>query len=163
MISKMIAIQEAKDLNNLPLEELLGSLMTYGLMMKHHKKEEESRKKKTIALKFMEQDKDETEQDEDETEQSEDGDDDKVMALITRKFKWFISRRGQGMRKKPMAKGDPSKKKEKEQLLECYECKRIGYFKVDCPMFKKAPKKPKKRAMIANWRDNDESSLEEEA
>lgn len=34
--AKVIAIQKAKDLNNLPFEELLGSLMTYKLAMKQH-------------------------------------------------------------------------------------------------------------------------------
>jgi len=31
---KVIAIQEAKDLNNFPLEELIGSLMTYEMTCK---------------------------------------------------------------------------------------------------------------------------------
>ena len=47
---KVTAIQEAKDLNNYPLDELLGSLMTHELSMLH-RDEENSMKKKTIALK----------------------------------------------------------------------------------------------------------------
>ena len=46
--AKVTAIQEAKDLNTLPLEELLGSLMTHELTMKQYS-EEETRRKKTIA------------------------------------------------------------------------------------------------------------------
>ena len=48
--AKVTAIQEAKNLNVLSLEELLGSLMTYELTMKQHT-EEETRRKRTIALK----------------------------------------------------------------------------------------------------------------
>ena len=48
--AKIIAIQEVKDLNILPLEELLRSLMTHELTMKQHS-EEKTRRKKTITLK----------------------------------------------------------------------------------------------------------------
>ena len=48
----MVAIREARDLSKLPLEELMGSLMTHEIMMKDHDKDEEKdKKKKTIALK----------------------------------------------------------------------------------------------------------------
>ena len=77
----MIAIQEAKDLNILPLEELLGSLMTHELSMKQYQ-EEEVKKKRTIALKSMAQLDEET----DDTENEEQ---DEEMALITRRFRNF--------------------------------------------------------------------------
>ena len=50
--SKVVAIREARDLSKLPLEELMGSLMTHEIMMRDHDKdEEEDKKKKKIALK----------------------------------------------------------------------------------------------------------------
>ena len=48
--AKVTAIQEAKDLNTLPLKELLDWLMAHELMMQQ-KSEDESKKKKVIALK----------------------------------------------------------------------------------------------------------------
>ena len=42
--AKVTAIQEAKDLNTLPLEELLGSLMTHELSMKQHQRMKSKRK-----------------------------------------------------------------------------------------------------------------------
>ena len=48
--AKVTAIQEAKDLNVLLLEELLGSLMMHELSMKQHQ-EEDVKKKMIIALK----------------------------------------------------------------------------------------------------------------
>ncbi|RVX02410.1 hypothetical protein CK203_028327 [Vitis vinifera] len=50
-LTKVIAIQEAKDLAKLPLEELIGSLMTYEINLAKKQKESEEKKKKSIALK----------------------------------------------------------------------------------------------------------------
>ena len=78
----MTAIQEAKDLNILPLEELLGSLMTHELSIKQHQ-EEEVKKKRTIILKSMAQLDEET----DDTKNEEQ---DEKMTLITRRFKKIL-------------------------------------------------------------------------
>ena len=55
--SKMEAIEEAKNLKELPLEELIGSLMTYEMKILRQEKEmqEEEGKKKSIALKVQEE------------------------------------------------------------------------------------------------------------
>ena len=56
-------IWEAKDLSKLPLEELMGSLMTHEIMMRDHDKDEEyNKKKKTIALKSSTQEEEEEEE-----------------------------------------------------------------------------------------------------
>ncbi|RVW74399.1 hypothetical protein CK203_058196 [Vitis vinifera] len=49
--TKVTAIQEAKDLTKLPMEELLGSLMTYEISLTKQLQESEDKKKKSIALK----------------------------------------------------------------------------------------------------------------
>ncbi|GAV91970.1 UBN2 domain-containing protein, partial [Cephalotus follicularis] len=49
IINALKAIEEAKDLSTLPLEDLLGSLMTHELRMNDQVRNES--KKKTIALK----------------------------------------------------------------------------------------------------------------
>ncbi|GAV85129.1 LOW QUALITY PROTEIN: zf-CCHC domain-containing protein/UBN2 domain-containing protein, partial [Cephalotus follicularis] len=70
---KVTAIEEAKNLNVLALEDLLGSLMTHELSMqkKDDDEENEKKKKKIVALKSS------------QTEDSED-DDDEELAFITR-------------------------------------------------------------------------------
>ncbi|GAV87632.1 UBN2 domain-containing protein, partial [Cephalotus follicularis] len=68
---KVTAIEEAKDLSTLPLEQLLGSLMTHETAVKNHKNVE-VKKKKTIALRASRE----------ESESDEEGD----MALITSQF-----------------------------------------------------------------------------
>ena len=55
--SKTKVIEEAKNLKELPLEELIGSLMTYEMKIVRQEKEiqEEEGKKKSIALKAQEE------------------------------------------------------------------------------------------------------------
>ena len=57
--AKITMIQEAKDLNVLPLEELLRSLMIHELTMRQHS-EEETKKEKIIALKSTSQEEEES-------------------------------------------------------------------------------------------------------
>ncbi|GAV65877.1 zf-CCHC domain-containing protein/UBN2 domain-containing protein, partial [Cephalotus follicularis] len=52
---KVTAIEEAKDLSTLPLEQLLGSLMTHETTMKNHENLE-VKKKKSIAFKASKED-----------------------------------------------------------------------------------------------------------
>ena len=78
--AKVTAIQEAKDLNTLALDELLGFLMTYELTQKQHAQDNEKRKRKMAAFKFT------TQEDESLSEE-----DDGQMALITCKFKRFMT------------------------------------------------------------------------
>ncbi|GAV92659.1 UBN2 domain-containing protein, partial [Cephalotus follicularis] len=47
---KVTTIEEAKDLTTLPLEQLLGCLMTHETTMKNHKSEE-TKKNNTVALR----------------------------------------------------------------------------------------------------------------
>ena len=49
--TKVTVIQEAKDLTKLPMEELIGSLMTYEINLTKKLQESEDKKKKSIALK----------------------------------------------------------------------------------------------------------------
>ncbi|GAV61518.1 UBN2 domain-containing protein, partial [Cephalotus follicularis] len=76
-MKKVTAIEEAKNLNVLPLEDLLGSLMTHELSMQkkdddEEKEKKKKKKKKIIALK---------------SSLIEDSVDDEELALITQKFK----------------------------------------------------------------------------
>ncbi|GAV85532.1 UBN2 domain-containing protein [Cephalotus follicularis] len=79
---KVTAIEEAKNLNVLPLEDLRGSLMSHELSMqkKDDDEEKENKKKKIVALISS------------QTEDSDDDDDDDVvLAFITRKFKKLLA------------------------------------------------------------------------
>ena len=70
--TKVMVIQEAKDVTKLPLEELIGSLMNNEIKLNNHQRVEEN--KKSIAFKALTKD--------DEKEKSENED----LDLITKKF-----------------------------------------------------------------------------
>ncbi|GAV66887.1 UBN2 domain-containing protein, partial [Cephalotus follicularis] len=74
--SKVTAIEEANDLSTLPLEDLLGSLMTHELRMKDQDKSDH--KKRTIALKAS------------KDESKEESDQDKEMAFLTKRIKKIL-------------------------------------------------------------------------
>ncbi len=88
--AKVTAIQEARNLNKLPLEEFLGSLMTHKLTMKQHSEEESFHKKKAIALKSTSSNKDLSCSSSSEEEDNEEDEDE---ALLVRKFRRFINRK----------------------------------------------------------------------
>ena len=136
MRSKGHAIQEIKDLNVLPLEDLLGLLMAHELIMRQHS-EEEIKKKKIIALKSVVQEKE-------ESDQTKNDDEDKELVLIIQNFKRFMKKR-KGIRRRLLTKGEPNKERDKKQPLICYECKKSDHFKSECPQLKKALKKFKKK------------------
>ena len=112
--AKVMIVQEAKDLSTLPLEELQGSLMTHELMMQQ-KTEDESKKKKVIALKATTSIERE---DEEESDSGEEKSDNKV-ALLTRKFKKFLKRRGPPNKGRPFFKRNQlrGKKKRKSEKI----------------------------------------------
>ena len=129
----MTTIREAKDLNILTLEELLGSLMTHELAMKQYNDDEIKKKRTTVLKSMVEEEKD------DDSSKEDVGD--KDMALITRKFKKFLKKKWLSYKKKPMTKKESSKDKDKERDYQtiCYECKKIEYFKANYPNLKKNP------------------------
>ncbi|GAV64971.1 zf-CCHC domain-containing protein/UBN2 domain-containing protein, partial [Cephalotus follicularis] len=151
---KVTAIEEAKDLNTLPLEDLLGSLMTHELsILKTDDEEETERKKKknkVIALKST-------------TNEETDNESDQELALITRKFRKFLESKKK-VGRKPFRKGNTQKgESSKIEEIICYECNKPGHYNSDCPRLKKKEQFKKKKAMLATWDDSDESSSDEES
>ncbi|RVW88150.1 hypothetical protein CK203_042877 [Vitis vinifera] len=159
----VIAIQEAKDLTKLPMEELIGSLMTYQINLAKKLQESEDKKKKSITLKATTKEEEEVE----EKKQSKEDDD---LALITRKLNKYMRReRFRGRRftsrrdlskKESSSHGDKKKREEKRDLV-CFKCKKPGHIKYDCPFYKSEAKKRMKKAMMATWSESEESSEKE--
>ncbi|GAV86281.1 zf-CCHC domain-containing protein/UBN2 domain-containing protein, partial [Cephalotus follicularis] len=81
------------------------------------------------------------------------------------------SQKGKKAFKKKVFQGEESSKREEPT---CFECKKSGHFKNECPYLKKKEKfnkehfkkknetSKKKKAMVATWDDSDPSSSEEE-
>ncbi|GAV73189.1 DUF4219 domain-containing protein/UBN2 domain-containing protein [Cephalotus follicularis] len=105
---KVTAIEEAKDLNTLPLEELLGSPMTHEMTIKNHEDDEEQDKKKKKVIAFKSS-----------TPDSSDEESDDEMALITRRFKKYLAKKKFG--NKHFKKTFPSKSETKKEEIVCFE------------------------------------------
>ena len=157
--SKTKAIKEAKNLKELPLEELIGSLMTYEMNIARQEKEmQEESKKKSIALKAQE------EKVVEEAKLSNMEDD---IALITKRMQKFMMKNkfgGKTYNKRSNHKKEGPSKEEKENRegakeVTCYKCKKPDHIKYDCPLYK--AKKEKRRAMMATWSQSEDSSDDE--
>ncbi|KAL5560474.1 hypothetical protein UlMin_036685 [Ulmus minor] len=137
--AKVTAIQEAKNLSNLPLDELVGSLMTHEITMKQNI-DDSVKMEKERNLAF--------------SSSTSNSVDEKDIALLARKFKKFLKydRRN---RKSTMKEND---EKPKRSEMICYECNKLGHIKPDCPQLKHM----KKKAMVATWDDDDSSDSESE-
>lgn len=148
---KVTAIQEAKDLKTLSMDELIGSLMTHEIKIKKNMEDEKKKKEKSIALKAI------TLEVDSEGENALDEDD---VAYLSRKYKNFIKRKKQFKKNFSNQKESKSEKSKKDEVI-CYECKKPGHIRTDCPLLKSS-KKSKKKAMKATWDDSDESGSESE-
>ncbi|GAV77395.1 LOW QUALITY PROTEIN: zf-CCHC domain-containing protein/UBN2 domain-containing protein, partial [Cephalotus follicularis] len=80
-------------------------------------------------------------------------------------FKKFLNSQ---KRKKAFKKYPHKEESTKKEELTCFDCKKPGHFKSDCPSLKKKEQfkksnehSKKKKAMIAKWSDTDYSSSEE--
>ncbi|RVW18191.1 Copia protein [Vitis vinifera] len=135
--TKVTAIQEAKDLTKLPMEELIGSLMTYEINLTKKLQEGEDKKKKSIALKA-------TTKEEEDVEEEKPSDEDDDLALITRKLNKYM--RGEMGR---------------EKRFDMLQVQKPGHIKYDCPLYKSEAKRRMKKAMMATWSESEESSEEE--
>ncbi|MQM23183.1 hypothetical protein Taro_056246 [Colocasia esculenta] len=123
---KVTAIEEANDLKRMSLEKLIGSLMAHEINMERLG-ESSSRKKHSNALKATEGSSDEEFEDEVSNEDSDDEE-----ALLSRRLQWILAKKKyQSGRKKTEGKDT----KRAEPI--CYECKKPGHIKAECPKLKK--------------------------
>ena len=117
--SKVIAIEEAKDLGSMKVEDLMGSLHTFEMTLKQRKRE------KSIALKIMHEDEDSSEEDNDDE-----------LALLTKNLKKFLKKLGKSSKSGssfPNAfKGKYSSKNSdfpnNKKRIQCRECE--GFRKI---------------------------------
>ena len=137
---KRTTIEEVKNLHTLPLDDLIGSLISYEEDLAVEKKDEE--KKKSIALKASKY-------------ESDGGSelDDEELAMLERRFIKFFKKTRERRKFRNF-----KNQKEKKEVITCYECKKPGHIRSECPLINKL----KKKAMVATWDDSEEDSSDEE-
>ncbi|MQM04281.1 hypothetical protein Taro_037079 [Colocasia esculenta] len=155
--TKVTVIEDSKNLSTMKVDELNVK-----------RKETEENPRKSIALKASKKvssnSKRSTQQEGIESESSSDSENDE-MAMLTRQFKKFLKfkKRGSGNSKPFQKSTNRFDSINKKSDVVCYECKKQGHMRGECPELKKKLKKDKftfkkAKAMLASWSDEDEDS-----
>jgi len=149
---KVITIEESKDLEEMKIEELVGSLQTYEYSLPP------VRKAKTIALKASKASKKKS-----RVSSDEDSDiDEDAMAMLAKNFEHFIKNNkfkkkfSDRLRKAPHTAELEEAEKKDLRGPQCFECSSFGHIKTECANLKKL----KGKAFNATL--SDESKKEEE-
>ncbi|XP_075080496.1 uncharacterized protein LOC142165996 [Nicotiana tabacum] len=111
--NKVNAIIEAKDLQILTMDELIGNLKTYEMKRQRDSERREPKKEKNLVLK---------------AENNDSCEEDSDMAYLTKRFQKMV-RRNDGIPKR----GSTSKPKNYDL---CHKCGKLGHFIKDCSLLK---------------------------
>ena len=151
--AKITAIEESKDIDKIPLTELVGNLQTYELGLTRIGK---TGKSKSMALKAKNSD----------TNESSDDEDSKIKSYITRQFKKFMKNaNGKGFDKdhrqtsssqfKNQDKGKKDARDGGQYTVpirpKCFGCQGFSHMKHECPTYLKSIGMSK--ALAANLSD----------
>ncbi|XP_070007049.1 uncharacterized protein [Nicotiana sylvestris] len=111
--SKVNAIVESKDLQELTIEELVGNLKTYEMKRKIDSERREPKKEKNLVLK---------------ADSNDSSEEDSDMAYLTKRFRKMARRNGEMLKR-----GSSSKSKNYDLY---HKCRKTGHFIKDCPLLK---------------------------
>ncbi|GJR03598.1 retrovirus-related pol polyprotein from transposon TNT 1-94 [Tanacetum coccineum] len=152
--AKVIAIEESKDLTSLSLDELIGNLKVYEMIIKKDSKIVKAKvERKSLALKAKKESSDE--------ECSTSGSEDEEYAMAVRDFKKFFKRRGRFVRqprndKKTFQRSRDDKNGKSDR--KCFRCGDPNHLIGECP---KPPKDKNQRAFVGgSWSDSGEEDDE---
>jgi len=165
---KVIAIEEAKDLNTLSVEYLVSSLKVHEIGLNEHEPAKKvksfslpSKGKSSKAFKVIESEDESPygDSDEDPTEK---------MAMLSNKLEYLAKKNMKFLSKKGSYKSF-----KKEDQKGCFNCKKPGHFIAECPDLQKEKSKDKskkssfnsrkfrkqiKKSLMATWEDLDSES-----
>ena len=148
--AKIIAIEELKDIDKIPLTKLVGNLQTYEIELSRIGK---SGKSKSMALKAKSSD----------TNKSSNDEDSKMKSYIIRQFKKFMKnfnrKRFDKDRRQPGSSQFKSQDKGKKDARDsnqytvptgpkCFRCQGFGHMKQECPTYLKSIGKSSLRMVL---------------
>ncbi|GJV59146.1 zf-CCHC domain-containing protein [Tanacetum coccineum] len=153
---KVTAIEESKDLSTLPLDELIGNLKVYEVVLEKDLETSRNKKEKykSLALKARKV------LSEEEATSSDSNDEEYAMAV--RDFKKFFRRRGKFVRQPHDDKRNFQKAKEDKKEKDdrrCFKCGDPNHFISDCP---KHSFNDQKAFIVGCWSDSEDDSKKEE-
>ena len=172
---KVTAIEEAKDLNTLSVEDLVSSLKVHELSLNEHESTKKSKSialpskgKSSKALKVVESEEEEQSSSDSEPDAAEMAMLSNRLQYLAKKNRKFLSRRGN------------SRSSRKEDQKGCFNCKKPGHFIAECPDLQREKSKDKskrstfkpskfkkqiKQSLMATWDDlgSESGSDKEEA
>ena len=157
---KITAIEEVKDIDQIPLTELVENLQTYEMGLDLMGK---GGKSKNLALKGIEEVIEDSEDKEESEDEDEDDDEDEDLTFITDEIIKLLQFRKKD-KGKPSRKSKSSRKGKNEKLLiQCHECKDFGHIRIECPnyLMKEKTKESKDKGLIATWSDTENDSSDE--
>ena len=158
--AKIIAIEEVKDIDQIPLIELIGNLQTYEMGLGSMGK---GGKSKNLALKGIEEEIEDSKDEDESEDKDEDEDEDEDLTFITDEIIKLLQ-----FRKKD--KGKPSRKskslrngKNEKPLIQCHECKCFGHMRIECPnqLMKEKTKESKDKGLVVTLSDTENDSFGE--
>ncbi|GJZ91434.1 hypothetical protein Tco_0663361 [Tanacetum coccineum] len=156
MCPKVTAIEESKDLSTLPLDELIGNLKVYEVVLEKDSEISKSKKEKykSLALKARKVLS--------EKEASTSNSEDEEYAMAVRDFKKFFRRKGKFIRqphddKKNFRKFKDDKKKKEDR--RCFKCGDPNHFISDYP---KHSYNDQNAFIVGCWSDSEDDSKKEE-
>ena len=158
--AKITVIEEVKDIDKIPLTELLGNLQTYemglGLMGK-------GGKSRNLALMGIEEEIGDSEAKDESKNEDDDEDEDEDLTFIANKIIKLLQFRKKDKDKPPKKSKSSRKGKNEKPLIQCHECKCFGCMRIKCPnyLMKEKTKESKDKGLVATWSDNENDSSDE--
>ena len=143
-----------KDINQLPLIELVGNLQTYEMGLGSMGK---GGKSKNLALKGIK------EEIEDSESEDEDDDEDEDLTFITDDIIKLFQFRKKDKGKPPRKSKSSRKSKNEKPLIQCHGCNDFGHMRIECPnyLMKEKTKETKDKGLVATWSDTENDSSNE--
>ena len=158
--AKIIAIEEAKNIDQLPLTELEGNLQTYEMGLGSMEK---GGKSKNLALKGIEEEIEDFEDEDESEDENEDEDEDGDLTFITDEIIKFLQFRKKDEGKPPRKSKSLKKGKNEKPLVQCQECKSFGHMRIEYPnyLMKEKTTESKDKGLVATWSDTEDDSSNE--
>ena len=130
--AKITAIEEVKDIDQIPLTKLVRNLQTYEMELGSMGK---GGKSNNLALKGIEEENEDSEDEDESEDENEDDDEDEDLTFITDEIIKLLQFRKKDKGKPPRKSKSFRKGKNEKPLIQCHECKGFSHMRIECPNY----------------------------